>query len=326
MVFLLYLSSLTFLSSCLHFANEDIEENPGYFYPRTDFLQRFEPRGNRILFGTNASNTLLSATTISTRTQPVYFSFSFTLGELRSDWYMPLQDFLARQNHYSLLQIDLHILNPNGQCYAQAISDGFLNEQLDGLGFGLRQIGHPTMLRFAPEFNAIWSTCEPHKYQNAWRRLGEVIRHRWNLEHVALVWTSSGEGHSQIMEYFPGNEYVDWWSLEIHTPKELRNKTTDTVLYLASENGYPILLGASTPLSSTPKTSEQLWFMWFKPLFSFLQKQPLIKAFTYNDWIELDTSGDPIVAEQFHLELSDPIYQLADKYEPLKWLLDLETP
>jgi len=66
--------------------------------------------------------------------------------------------------------------------------------------------------------------------------------------------------------------------------------------------------------------------MWFKPLFSFLQKQPLIKAFTYNDWIELDTSGDPIVAEQFHLELSDPIYQLADKYEPLKWLLDLETP
>ena len=326
MVFLIYLSSVTLLSSCLHLPNEDIQEASSYFYPRVDFLQRVEPRGNRILFGTNPGHTLLSTTKISTRTQPAYFSFSFNLGELRSDWYRPLQDFLTRENHYSLLQIDIHILNPNGQCYAQSISDGFLNEQLDGLGFGLRQIGRPTILRFAPEFNTIWFSCDPQEYQTAWRRLGEVIRYRWNLRQVALVWTSSGEGHSSIMKYFPGDEYVDWWSLEVHTPKELRNKTTDTVLHLASENGYPILLGASTPLSTTPKTSEQLWSMWFKPLFSFLREQPLIKALTYNNWIELETSGDPIVAEQFHLELSDPTYQLADKYETLKWLLDLENP
>ena len=131
MVFLIYLSSLTLLSSCLHLPNEDIQEASSYFYPRVDFLQRFEPRGNRILFGTNPGHTLLSATKISTRTQPAYFSFSFNLGELRSDWYRPLQDFLRRENHYSLLQIDIHILNPNGQCYAQSISDGFLNEQLE---------------------------------------------------------------------------------------------------------------------------------------------------------------------------------------------------
>lgn len=325
MVLLIYFSSLLFFSSCIHHASGDIEQNPRYFYPRVDFLQNIEPRGNHILFGTNPSYSLLSGTTTSNRSQPVYFSYSFNLNELRPNWYRPIQDFLATRNHYFLLQIDIYILRPHGECYAQAISDGLLNEQLDGLGFGLRQIRRPTILRFAPEFNAEWSDCSPEKYKDAWKKFGQVIQYRWNLRQVALAWTASGAGHGNIMEYFPGDEYIDWWSLEIHTPKELRNSTVATVMNLATENGYPILLGASTPLSTTPKTSEQLWSMWFNPLFSFLKKQPLIKAFTYKNWHELETSGDPIVAERFHLELSDPIYQLSSEYEALEWILDLKN-
>ena len=320
----IYLTMVVTLTSCLYVANDVAKESLSYFYPRVDFIQRIEPRGNKILFGVNPSYSPLSATPTSTRAHPAYFAYSFNLRELRSNWYRLIQDLLTRSNYYDLLQIDIHILTPEGQCYGQAISDGFLNDQLDALGHGLRQIRRPTILRFAPEFNAIWSTCSPQEYKDAWRRLGEVIRHRWKLRHVATAWTLSGDGHPKIMEYFPGDEYVDWWSLEVHTPRELQNITVNTAMQFALENGYPILLGASTPLTKSPRTSEDLWSMWFEPLLSLVRKQPLIKAFTYNDWIDLDTSGDPVIAEQFYLELSNPIYQLAGDYETLNWLLDLD--
>ena len=99
MILLIFFSFLTLFSSCIHHTSEDIERYPRYFYPRVDFLQNIEPRGNHILFGTNPSYSLLSGTTTSTRSQPVYFSYSFNLSELRPNWYRPIQDFLETKNH-----------------------------------------------------------------------------------------------------------------------------------------------------------------------------------------------------------------------------------
>ena len=93
-------------------------------------------------------------------------------------------------------------------------------------------------------------------------------------------------------------------------------------MQFALENSYQFS-GASTPLTKSPRTSEDLGLCGSNPAL-FGAQTTSYKAFTYNDWIDLDTSGDPVIAEQFYLELSNPIYQLAGDYETLNWLLDLD--
>ncbi|MGB1719125.1 MAG: hypothetical protein ACPHO6_13250, partial [Candidatus Latescibacterota bacterium] len=124
------------------------EDTPSVFASRSDFLQRLEPRGERILFGAGIDFDPFADRSALERTQPAYYEVVYDLAALPYDWHLPLRELLARHENYVLLQVDIRFANA-GTAYAQAAADGQLDEAIDGLCFGLQQLGRPVFLRLA---------------------------------------------------------------------------------------------------------------------------------------------------------------------------------
>ncbi len=293
------------------------------FASRTDHLQRLEPRGERILFGTGIDFDPFVSRSSLQRTRPAFYSVAYDLASLPYDWQLPLLDLLASHEDYVLLQIDL-ALTSDGHSYAGAVANGELDPAIDRLCFGLRQLGRPVYLRLAYEFNNPWNAYKPESYRRAWRRLSQTLRERWNLNQVALVWSAAADGHTDYAAFYPGDDYVDWWSIDLYTPADMRLKSTARFIGDAVERGYPIFLSASTPLSKKPMSDDDLWDQWFLRLFAFLRQYPNIKAFSYRDWPQFSREAEPVLVERFRLELSDPTYQHAAPFDELRWFLEWE--
>ena len=102
-----------------------------------------------------------------------------------------------------LLQVDIRFANA-GTAYAQAVADGQLDEAIDGLCFGLQQLGRPVFLRLAPEANSSWNDYDPEAYKTAWRRVAQTLRDRWQLRNIALVWSIAADGYADYMTFYPG--------------------------------------------------------------------------------------------------------------------------
>ena len=299
------------------------EDTPSVFASRSDFLQRLEPRGERILFGSGIDFDPFADRSSLERTQPAYYEVIYDLAALPYDWHLPLRELLARHENYVLLQVDIRLTHA-GSPHAQAVADGQLDEAIDGLCFGLQQLGRPVFLRLAPEANSPWNDYDPEAYRGAWIRVVQTLRDRWQLRNIALVWSVAADGYADYMNFYPGDAYVDWWSIDIYTPTELRQRTTRAFIVSAAERSYPVLLETATPMSKTPKSGDELWRLWFTPLFDLLRQQRNIKALTYRDWADFSRLGDDVAVERFRLELSDPIYQQATELNDLRWFLEWE--
>ena len=166
-----------------------------------------------------------------------------------------------------------------------------------------------------------------HRRVTAIGRESAQVRNRHRLKklrNIALVWSIAADGYADYMAFYPGDAYVDWWSIDIFTPAELRQRTTHAFIAAAAERSYPVLLETATPMSKTPKSGDDLWRMWFTPLFELLRQQRNIKALTYRDWADFSRLGDGVAVERFRLELSDPTYQQATELSELRWFLEWE--
>ena len=100
------------------------------------------------------------------RTQPAYYEVIYDLAALPYDWHLPLRELLARHENYVLLQVDIRLTHA-GSPHAKAVADGQLDEAIDGLCFGLQQLGRPVFLRLAPEANSPWNDYDPEAYRRS---------------------------------------------------------------------------------------------------------------------------------------------------------------
>ena len=291
----------------------------GHFAARTDHLHRLEPLGERILHGAALSYGPLDP---EERTRPLIYAVYYELHDLPYDWHLALLANLDQHVGYGLPQIDLGF-NSAGQPYDAAIAEGQLDEAIERLCWGLQQLERPVLLRLGYAFNSSWRTYEATSYVEAWRRIEQTLRGRWGLDHVALVWTQK-DGGSDYLAYYPGDEYVDWWSIDVAAPQDLRRSRA--FVEAAQERGYPVLVGVVTPVTTDLGRAEQAWPHWFIPFLRFLRHHPNIKAFTYIDWDWSQTERfvDPILFARYRSELMNPIYLHAASPGELRWNLNLD--
>ena len=128
------------------------------------------------------------------------------------------------------------------------------------------------------------------------------------------------------MAYYPDDQYVDWWSIDVAAPQDLAMPRTHAFVEAARDRGYPVLVGAATPGSADLERAEQAWPHWLVPLLRFLRRHPNIKAYTYLtwDWAQMERYADPVLVERYRNELTHPVYQHAAPFDELRWHLDLE--
>jgi len=299
----------------------------GEFVSREDYLQRLEPRGNRILHGAGPNpEDFAEYWEELERTPPVLYTAYYDLYTLREDWSFLLRDILAYYPAYVIPQIGLS-MTQEGNPYEHLVARGEMDVQIDFFTWGLEQLGRPALVRIGYGFGSSWTGYRPEPYQQAWTRIAQAIRRHLSLENVAMVWCYAADSRApDFMDYYPGDQHVDWWALDAFDPATFQATTTLDFVEAAREHGYPVLIGEAAPRSLGVEKGSRSWDRWFVPFFRFMRVHPNVKGFCYISWYAGHTriAGDLDLLQQYRNELAHPFYQHAAPEEELRWHLEWE--
>lgn len=163
------------------------------------------------------------------------------------------------------------------------INRGALDNNLAELAEWIKQSQRKVYLRIGYEYEGAWNGYEPQAYQEAYRRIVNVL-HRAQVSNVEYVWQSSGyeEERENLLSYYPGDEYVDWMSYSYfnHNPKEAGKET----LRLARERNKPVMIAELTPRGANLLLDDgrELWQSWFVPFLKHVEEnQDVIGIIAY---------------------------------------------
>ncbi|HSW45566.1 MAG TPA: glycosyl hydrolase [Phycisphaerae bacterium] len=197
----------------------------------------------------------------------------------------------------------------------------------------LNSLGRPMFIRIGYEFNGTWYSpmYQPEPYKAWFRLVTDYLRA--NNVPAATAWCAF-PGYSSyygswdyLDDFYPGNEYVDWWSFDSFAPATLSDPMTLAFLDKAEQHGKPVLIGETTPTGVGAEDAGD-WNDWFVPFFNLIHSRKGIKAHTYinYDWslfVGLETWGDarletadPYVRAQYVQEMSNPTYRHAETVLP----------
>jgi len=110
--------------------------------------------------------------------------------------------------------------------YQHKVAAGELDAQIDQFCAGLKGLGRPAFIRIGYEFNGHWNGYKPATYKAAFRRVTGKIR-KAGLEDVATVWCfGSGAKNLEFMSFYPGDDVVDWWAIDLFEVDHMKMKKT----------------------------------------------------------------------------------------------------
>jgi hypothetical protein len=212
--------------------------------------------------------------------------------------------------------------------------------QLDALSAGLKSLGRPVYLRIGYEMNGSWydPRYEPEAYIREFRRVVDHLRRDkvpfaslWNM---CPGWDSDGGSGGTygtweyMARFYPGDDYVDWFSMDLFSVTDITNPHTAEFLARADAHRKPVIIGEATPRYVGAGDAPD-WDAWFEPFFSLIRENPGIKGHTYINWDWGTTRwpdwgdgrlepphGHPTVRSRYLEELANPVYLHATSGAP----------
>jgi len=204
----------------------------------------------------------------------VYMAY-WGLHDLRADATLQeIEYFNQLNNEYLIVELGLYIVGMEDE-----IAAGLWDKEIENLCDALEQLGHPVLMMIGYESNYSGNNYEPNAYKQAFIRITNAVRAR-NLE-VATVWSIIPAHPSQYMPYYPGDEYVDWWSINFYNNWAITNTYTSIFLADAHSRSKPVIIGESAPADNNTTNGQSSWDGWFIPYFLKIGMSPAIKGFCY---------------------------------------------
>lgn len=248
------------------------------------------------------------------------------------DWGIKLKDELKDESADVMPQIGLNLTggNDTGEGMCEMIPRGEQDEQLDAFCEAIKEIGRPVFVRIGYEFEGSWNGYEPESFKEAWVYITKAMQ-RHELDFVT-VWCSAGASAGDMpledrMAYYPGDEWVDWWAIDIFDAHESLSPLTIGFCERAGQHKKPVMIGEATARHTGVLNGQESWDTWFAPFFQLIRQQPEIKSFCYINWEWAEWSdklgfgwhawGDcriemnDVVAENYRKEMDNPLYQHA---------------
>jgi hypothetical protein len=270
-------------------------------------------------------------TTVSPALAPVFFMDyaglnNFTTREQAAQTLKGTRQLLA-EHPALILQLGL-ALTTDGKpelAYDAAVAAGDYDTAIQNLCDELRSLGCPVLLRIGYECNGPWNGYHPSSYPQAFRRIVSALRK--NHVNAATVWCVYPVDLEQSLPYYPSDEFVDWWSLDLFFPSDLTSPKTTAFLAEARRRRRPVLIGESTPRTVGVTNVERSWSRWFGPFFDLINAEPGIKAFGYinwnwtpfpqwSDWGDARLETAPALAERYRHVLRSSHFQHASTQTP----------
>ena len=246
-------------------------------------------------------------------------------------WHKKIKTELASMgNKNVVLQIGLNLTTgrDDGSGEALSVSQGKYNEQLSLFINALKDIKTPTYLRIGYEFEGKWNNYTPEGYVSAFRLISEKIKLS-GIKNIATVWCSAGGSagfisKQDLMAFYPGDDVVDWWGVDIFSPEEITNVWLVEFYKMAAERKKPVMIGETTPRYVGVEEGQKSWDTWFGPFFEMVAQNPEIKAISYinwdwvyhsnrlgfqwHDWKDARLQKNEVVKELYIREMTAPIW------------------
>jgi uncharacterized protein (TIGR03437 family) len=290
---------------------------------RSNFGARLEPQGGLMHGAGQDANAFAQYWRImAAGRQPTVYMHYIDLRDLQASWADDLKAQLtAYPGVFIIPQVGLNMTTGVTDHYEAQVAAGAYDQQIANLVEGLRRLALPVYLRIGYEFNGLtWNGYQPVPYQQAFIRITNALRAA-NLE-VATVWDMEiPDGVSTYFDYYPGDQYVDWFGINIFQAKAFQDSTLSGVFAQARARKKPVMMGEETGFSVGAQNGATSWNGWYAQFFSFLQANPEVKQFNYIDWnwanypqwstwgdarLELDTAT--YVRNLYLAQLADPVY------------------
>jgi len=256
-----------------------IATSPGQGY----FGAKFEPPDGRVLHGAGQSpDAFKRYWGALPGTPPAIFMVYFGVHKL---------DIVERQldryfEGYSdvIPQIGLTFAGkgPGGRTQDRLV-EGKFDEGLRGMARALRDTKRPVFMRPGYEFNGNWNGYNPDVYIEAFKRIHRIFEEE-KAENVAFIWCYAGGGNQYFMRWYPGDEYVDWWGIDIFMPRNITSRRTLRFLDSAIAREKPVMICESTPKNVGVLDGDESWELWFEPYFELVRSRNEIKGFCYINW------------------------------------------
>jgi hypothetical protein len=221
-----------------------------------------------------------------TQDKPLMYMTYIGLRDVTPDWADGLKsDLMSNPGKFQVPQIGLSMTadgTPSSH-YEQDVAAGLYDDQITMFIDGLQSLAIPAYVRIGYEFNGVaWNGYVPATYKSAFIHITTMLRTR-GLE-VATVWDLAMDGVMNFMDYYPGDEYVDWWAINLFSASHFTDANAVSFLNSARNHSKPVMIGETTPRNVGVLNGQQSWDQWFAPFFTFIHSHPEIKAFNYINW------------------------------------------
>jgi hypothetical protein len=172
------------------------------------------------------------------------------------------------------LQIGLELPTHNEDALKE-LSSGRCDAMIIGLAERYIKIGSQIFLRVGYEFDGPWNGYDPQAYIAAFRHIVRLFRST-NAHNVEFVWNSYICDNSAMYDWYPGDEYVDWFCFNTVTAKF----TAGWYMREAEKHKKPVMIGeASYAIVEDGMTFAE----WCGQFFDMIAKFD-IRAFQYINW------------------------------------------
>jgi hypothetical protein len=209
--------------------------------------------------------------------------------------------------------------------YEQRVAEGRYDSSIQLYANTLATYPGQIMLRLGYEFNGHWNGYEPENFVKAYRRVASILKEKLG-KRLALVWCMALDGDKHdFMSYFPGDDVVDWWSVDVFGEKHFVHPILKPFLDSAHAHRRPVLIGECTPRRVSVQLGKESIERWFRPFFELLAENPGIKGISYIYWDWSKTRwtdwgdgrfGENAEVKKFVLEeLKKPIFRKVKKKE-----------
>lgn len=176
----------------------------------------------------------------------------------------------------------------DGKGKDKEVAAGKYDDEINAFVEIVRKIDRPCFVRIGYEFDGSWNGYHSATYKLAFIRIAQALRKA--KVNAATVWCSGGGSANkwnnlpQLMSYYPGNEWVDWWGIDLFDFREFGYPQLQSYLKEADDHLKPVMIGETTPRGVGVTNSDTSWNKWFVPFFNCLYQNPGIKAFCYINW------------------------------------------
>jgi hypothetical protein len=213
--------------------------------------------------------------------RPALLSFYTALDESLMPQFAERYKQLAVRRGFFVAQLAIYF-----QSFQRDASLGMRDPEMVMLLDTIRAARTPVLMRIGYEFNDPSAPYDPSLFIQTFRGVAQRIREA-QLDNVATVWnaTAGGLGGTNFMRWYPGDDVVDWWGIDLFDRRDFDQPQLAEFLEKATSHQKPVVICEASPVfqGATPgqlrgPKSDAEAAAWYQKLTQLISQHPEIQA------------------------------------------------